>query len=60
MKLNDREIMLEVLDELKVAYSDYYRPDGRCDIQIYNDESMVIGVIVFDADGNFESCNQCV
>ena len=52
--------MLEVLDELKVTYSDYYRPDGRCDIQICNDESMVIGVIAFDADGNFESCNQCI
>ena len=60
MKLNDREIILEVLDELKVTYSDYYRPDGRCDIQICNDESMVIGVIAFDADGNFESCNQCI
>ena len=57
--MNDRDKTLYILNKLGVDYSDYYRPDEKCDIQIFDEDFFVIGIITFDADGNFESCDRC-
>lgn len=55
--MSDIDKLLYILNTLKIKYSDYYRPNGRADVQICDRDTKVIGVVWFDADGNFESCD---
>ena len=55
--MRDIDKLLHILDTLNIKYADYYRPNGSADIQICDSDSRVLGVVWFDENGNFKSCD---
>ena len=55
--MTDLDRLILILETLKIEYADYYRPDGRADVHIYDQDMKLVGSMWFDADGNFKSCD---
>ena len=54
--MTDLDKLIHILTTLNIEYADYSRPDGRGEVQICDHDFKSIGVVYFDADGNFDSC----
>ena len=55
--MTDLDKLIHILTTLNINYADYYRPDGRGELQICDQDFIPIGGVYFDADGKFESCD---